>query len=284
MKVTGKIEELRRALKPVRIAEKSVGFVPTMGALHEGHLSLIRRAREDTDFVVVSIFVNPTQFCPGEDYNQYPRPIEADLRLCEKEEVDLVFNPEIDEMYPRDQLTVVSVKKLTENLCGRFRPGHFDGVTTVVTKLFNIVQPDVAYFGQKDAQQAIVIKRMVEDLNFPIKIVVCPTVREKDGLALSSRNQYLTPDQRKQANSLYQALLFAKERVEAGETNPETVINGMRKIIESAGPCRIDYISIVDLDKLEDVREIKLPVLIALAVHIGKARLIDNIIIGQKEL
>lgn len=282
MEVADKIAKVREFLRPIRQQGKSIGFVPTMGALHDGHLALIKRAREETECVVVSIFVNPLQFCPNEDYDKYPRRLEEDLRLCENSGVDLVFSPSVEEIYPREQLTIVSVRKLTETLCGRSRPGHFDGVTTVVTKLFNIVQPDIAYFGQKDAQQAVVIKRMVEDLNFPIEIVVVPTVRDEYGLALSSRNEYLSPEEKIQARSIYMALKTAEEKIKEGEKDAHVIIDTMRQIIESAGPFRIDYISIVELETLQEVDRIdSLPVMVAVAVYIGKARLIDNIIIRE---
>ncbi len=281
MQVTGKILEVRKIISSARAEGKRIGFVPTMGALHEGHLSLIKAAGADCDFVAVSIFVNPIQFVPGEDYEQYPRPIEDDIEKSRRAGVSLLFNPSVDEMYPQEQLTRVYVKKLTENLCGRFREGHFEGVTTVVTKLFNIVQPDISYFGQKDAQQALVIKRMVADLNMPIEIKIRPTIRERDGLAMSSRNQYLNEAQRKQACCLYQALCDAREMIRSGEKKSEHIIKRMSDIIKNAGPCEIDYISIVDTETIEDVEQINKPVLIALAVKIGPARLIDNVIVDS---
>jgi pantoate--beta-alanine ligase len=229
--------------------------------------------------VVVSIFVNPTQFAPGEDYDQYPQQIEADLACCRSDGVDAVFCPEADEMYPSGSSTTVAVSGLTEGLCGAHRPGHFDGVTTVVALLFNIVQPDVAYFGQKDAQQAAVIRRMVRDLAFPIELVVCPTVREPDGLAMSSRNAYLDPEQRAQATCLYKALTCAHDRIEAGQRDIAVLIKEMRDGIESAGPCSIDYVEIVDPDTMRPKTAAEGRCLVALAVHIGNARLIDNMLI-----
>ncbi len=264
---------------PLSRTAKSIGFVPTMGALHEGHRSLMRTAREGCQIVVVSIFVNPTQFGPGEDFEKYPRPLARDLAVCQEEGVDAVFVPEVGEMYPADAVTTVSVARLTEGLCGRHRPGHFDGVTTVVAKLFNIVQPDRAYFGQKDAQQAAVIRQMVRDLNWPIEVVVCPTVREADGLAMSSRNAYLSPEQRRQALCLSQALNWAKGRIEAGQRDVSKLTAAMREQIEAAGPCEIDYIEVVDAETLEPKASVQGQCLVALAVRIGPARLIDNVLV-----
>lgn len=250
-----------------------------MGALHEGHRSLMRAARAECDVVVASIFVNPIQFGPGEDFEKYPRPIEMDLAACREEGVDVVFVPRVDEIFPGGSVTKVTVARLTEGLCGRHRPEHFDGVTTVVAKLFNIVQPDRAYFGQKDAQQAAVIRRMVRDLNWSIEIVVCPTVREANGLAMSSRNAYLSPEERKQALCLGAALTWAKERIESGERDVAGIVAGMRERIESAGECQVDYIEVVDADTLEPRRTVEGRCLLALAVQIGPARLIDNVIV-----
>ena len=248
-----------------------------MGALHFAHLSLMEAAKRDGAFVVVSIFVNPTQFEPSEDFESYPRDEAGDLAACEQVGVDLVFVPPVEEMYPPASATTVHVAGLTETLCGAHRPGHFDGVTTVVAKLFNIVRPDVAYFGQKDAQQLAVIRRMTRDLDLPIEIVGCPTVREADGLAVSSRNAYLDESQRVQATSLHRALTDAKARIEAGQTDPVVVIDAMRQIVDAAGPAVIDYISVVDPESMQSVRRIERPVLIALAVRIGSTRLIDNL-------
>jgi len=274
-----KIAEVRRILQPVRSRGETIGLVPTMGALHEAHIELIRAARDECDFVVVSIFVNPIQFCPGEDYQRYPQPIEDDLGKCRKEGVDLVFNPSADEMYGGERFTTVHVAKLTETLCGAFRPGHFDGVTTVVAKLFNIIQPDVTYFGEKDAQQAIVVRKMIADLDFPITFRICRTVRDSGGLALSSRNDYLDNSQRRQARCLYKSLIQAQQMIRAGERKPKSIIDRMRDIIESAGPATIDYVSIVDPHTLRDVDRIDGPVLIAVAAKIGPARLIDNFLL-----
>jgi len=281
MRVCQQIHETREAVGQARKTGRQVGFVPTMGALHEGHLSLVRRARRECDFVVVSIYVNPIQFVAGEDLNRYPRDLERDLQLCRQLGVDLVFAPCDRVMYPGERFTTVRVAKLTEPLCGACRPGHFDGVTTVVAKLFNIVQPDAAYFGQKDAQQAVVIGRMVRDLDFPVQIRVCPIVRAQDGLALSSRNAYLDEEQRRQARCLYKALQAAKEAVAGGERRCESLVKLMRAIIEGSGPVGIDYISIVDPATLEDLQQIENPALIALAVRIGRARLIDNILLDR---
>ena len=273
------IEAVRKHLRPVRQAGKRIGLIPTMGAIHEGHRSLMRAARADCDEVVVSIFVNPTQFGPGEDFGQYPQPVEADLAACQEEGVDSVFRPSVAEMYPEREATRVSVSRLSEGLCGAHRPGHFDGVTTVVAKLFNILQPDVAYFGQKDAQQAVVIRRMVKDLRWPIEIVVCPTIREPDGLAMSSRNGYLSPDQREQACCLYATLNWAREQIEAGRLEVVPLLAEMRERIESAGPCTIDYIKLVDAEELTTMETARGRCLVALAVRIGSARLIDNVVV-----
>lgn len=273
------IAELREYLRPHRRKCAVIGFVPTMGALHEGHRSLMRAARGDCGVVVVSIFVNPTQFGRGEDYNRYPRPIEADLAACHAEGVDAVFCPTVQEMYPEGSVTAVTVARLTEGLCGAHRPGHFDGVTTVVAKLFNIVQPDRAYFGQKDAQQAVVIRRMVRDLCWPIEIIVCPTIREPDGLAMSSRNAYLSPAERIQARCLSAALGWARDQIAAGRRDVAELVSQIRQRIASAGPCSIDYIEIVDAEELTPKERVEGRCLIALAVRIGSARLIDNVVV-----
>ena len=279
MNVTGTIAEVREHVAAARARGRSVHLVPTMGALHGGHLSLVRAARGQDRFVVVSIFVNPTQFSPGEDFAKYPRPVEEDLAICRDSGVDLVFLPSVDEMYPPGSCTTVHVAGLTEPLCGAHRPGHFDGVTTVVAKLFNIVQPDAAYFGQKDAQQAIVIRRMVADLDIPVRIVVCPTVREPDGLAMSSRNAYLSPEERHQARCLHEALRLGESLIRRGERRSASVIAAMRKHVVAAGPCAIDYIEAVDPESLRPVAVIDRPVLLALAVRIGSTRLIDNVLV-----
>lgn len=283
MLVTRDIERTRKAVAAARAAGRRIGFVPTMGALHAAHVSLMEAARRAGDFVVVSIFVNPTQFGPGEDFDAYPRDEAGDLATCENAGVDLVFFPSVAVMYPPGAVTTVHVARLTDTLCGPHRPGHFDGVATVVTKLFNIVQPDAAYFGQKDAQQLAVIRRMTRDLDMPVEIVGCPTVREPDGLAMSSRNAYLDPDQRSQATCLYRALEHARSRIQTGEESAETITTEMRGIVENAGPCRIDYISVVDPASMEPVTRIAGPVLVALAVRIGRTRLIDNMTVDPRE-
>lgn len=270
-------QAVRRAVRQARAAGQRIGFVPTMGALHAGHLSLIRAARLDCPYVVVSVFVNPTQFAPGEDYHSYPRSFQADQAACQAEHVNLLFAPDVHEVYGPAPRTTVHVAKLTEPLCGRHRTGHFDGVTTVVAKLFNIVQPDLAYFGQKDAQQALVVKKMTADLFFPIQIVVCPTVRDPDGLALSSRNVCLSPQQRTQATCLYAALNDAARQIAQGQRDPAALINLMRARITAAGPSAIDYISIVHPETLQPVNRVTGPVLLALAVRVGQTRLIDNL-------
>jgi len=279
MKVAKTIESVRRLVKNARNAGEKIGFVPTMGALHTGHISLIETAKKKCDFVVISIFVNPTQFGPGEDFSRYPRPINAEVNICKKTDVDLVFVPAVRKMYPTENLTWVTVEKLTEPLCGRSRPGHFRGVTTVCAKLFNIVAPDVAYFGQKDAQQAIVIKRMVADLNMPLRIVVCPTVREPNGLAVSSRNQYLTERQKKDAANIYQSLQTCRNLIEAGTTDTRQIIAEMQKILQRIPSVEIEYISIVDAETLESIEKISGKVIAAVAVRIGTTRLIDNILV-----
>jgi len=279
MKIIRSIKEMVKFSQDNRRKAKSIGFVPTMGALHQGHLSLIRQARKENDIVVVSIFVNPAQFSPGEDFRQYPRDLKRDAGLCRQEGVDYIFYPDAGQMYPAGYRTYVTVDKLSDVLCGKSRPGHFKGVATVVTKLFNIVNPDAAYFGQKDAQQAIIIKRMASDLNMPLKIKVMPTVRAKDGLALSSRNVYLGKQERKDALVLCGALKAAAHLVKAGARDPAKVIKKIRQIIRAKKAVKIDYISIVDLDKLEPVKRISVSCLLVLAVRVGKTRLIDNVVI-----
>ena len=281
LKLVKKPEEMQKLAEAWRREGKVIGFVPTMGALHEGHLSLIRIARERADVVVVSIFVNPTQFGPGEDYERYPRDLEGDLAKCREEGVDVVFAPEVRDMYPEGFSTFVEVQGLTEELCGKYRPGHFRGVTTVVAKLFNIVKPHFAVFGLKDAQQFFVIRRMVRDLNFDIEIVPGQTVREPDGLAMSSRNAYLSPEERRQAPALYRALLLARDMVlKEGVRDPEVVKEAVRRFIEREAPlARLQYVEVVDTERIKPVKEIKGEVLIALAAFFGKARLIDNVIL-----
>ncbi|MGD2095598.1 MAG: pantoate--beta-alanine ligase, partial [Phycisphaerales bacterium] len=256
MEVAETIESVRNLVKSSRADGKTVALVPTMGALHIGHISLIEAAARKCDFIVVSIFVNPTQFGPGEDFEKYPRPLEADLKICEEKGVDVVFAPTPDQMYPLEKLTWVNVEKLTQTLCGRSRPGHFRGVTTVCTKLFNIVTPDMAFFGQKDAQQAIVIKRMVADLNMPLEIIICPTVREPNGLAVSSRNQYLSEQQRKDAANIYKSLQKCSQMVEDGVKDSSEIISEMKNILQQVPSIQIEYISIVDADMLDNIDRI----------------------------
>ncbi len=267
-------QEVREAVRAARYRGLSIGFVPTMGYLHEGHLSLARRARAENEVVVVSIYVNPTQFGPNEDLARYPRDLGRDLDLCREVGVDIVWNP--DEMYEPGHRTWVVVDDLTERLCGASRPTHFRGVTTVVTKLFGVVQPDHAYFGQKDAQQAFVIRRMTRDLDLGVDIVVCPTVREADGLAMSSRNVYLTPEQRVQAPTLRRALLAAEEMVAAGERRAAAILARVEEVLAEATLGRIDYVEIVDTDLLQGVEAVDGESLLALAVFFGTTRLIDN--------
>lgn len=272
------VDEVRKYVKAWRKEGKTVGLVPTMGFLHEGHKSLIVRAAAENDCVVVSDFVNPTQFGPNEDFETYPRDIDADSRLCEEAGAQLIFNPEPEEMY-HDALTTVSVDKITKVLCGKTRPIHFNGVCTVVSKLFNIVMPDRAYFGQKDAQQLCVVRKMVRDLNFDIEIVGCPIIREEDGLAKSSRNTYLNADERKAALCLSRSLKLGHEMIANGEKNADTVKAAIRAEIEKEPLAKIDYVEIVDLDTLEAAEDASAHILTAMAVYIGKTRLIDNFII-----
>ena len=279
MEIAKTIESVRNLVKAARSDGKKIGLVPTMGALHIGHISLIEAAVKQCDFVVLSIFVNPTQFAPDDDFGRYPRPLEADLKVCRNTGVDVVFAPTTEQMYPAENLTWIDVEKLTEPLCGRFRPGHFRGVTTVCAKLFNIVAPDVAFFGRKDGQQAIVIKRMVADLNMPVEIALCPTVRDSNGLAVSSRNQYLTDGQRKDAAFIYKSLQKCREMIEAGITDTRKIIAEMRKVLNHRSSIKIEYIDIVDAETLQKLDRITGKVLAAVAVRIGPARLIDNILL-----
>lgn len=278
MKIIKTIEELRPIIKGWKREGLTVGLVPTMGYLHDGHKSLIVKAVAENDMVVVSDFVNPTQFGANEDLSSYPRDIERDAALCEGAGADIIFHPEPEEMYFPDKCTFVDMDKLTKGLCGKTRPVHFSGVCTVVSKLFNIVTPDRAYFGQKDAQQLAVIKRMVRDLNFDITIVGCPIVREADGLALSSRNTYLNKEERQAALILNKSLTLGKEMIEAGEKNAAKVREAIIKNMETEPLAKVDYVEIVDPENLEPVDTIDAPVLVATAVYIGKTRLIDNVV------
>ena len=263
-----------------RSLPEPVGFVPTMGYLHEGHMSLVRQSKKDNAATVVSIFVNPTQFGPKDDFDKYPRDERRDLAMLEKAGVDIAFLPATQEMYPSGFNTWVDVQGITERLEGAVRPGHFKGVATVCNKLFNIVQPDNAYFGQKDAQQVVVIKKMVADLNMNLGIVVIPTLREADGLAMSSRNSYLKPDERKAATVLYRALLKAKEMRQAGGHDTETMLGAMTALIQGEPLAKIEYVSIADTVSLQELEHIRSQALVSLAVRIGKTRLIDNIVLS----
>lgn len=277
MRLVKSPKTMQRICGELRQKGKTIGLVPTMGYLHEGHLSLVRIAKSKSDVLVVSVFVNPTQFGPGEDLKSYPRDFKRDRLLLEEEGCDFVFAPRMKNMYPEDCLTYVTVEKITGKLEGRTRPTHFQGVTTIVAKLFNIVQPDIAVFGQKDAQQAVVLKKMVDDLNYGIKMMIAPTIREKDGLALSSRNRYLSEEERKQAAVLYESLREAKKLIGKGERSAKRIISRMRNMINKQPSAKLDYIAITDARTLEPLKRLKGEVLISLAVRFGKARLIDNI-------
>ncbi|MCK4388022.1 MAG: pantoate--beta-alanine ligase [Dehalococcoidia bacterium] len=276
MKVIEKIDEMKRLRQ--QLAEP-IGFVPTMGYFHEGHLSLVRQARAENPSVVVSIFVNPTQFGPQEDFTSYPRDLQRDLARLDKERTDIVFKPSVAEMYPPQFNSWVEIGKVSERLEGASRPGHFRGVTTVVAKLFNIIQPTRAYFGQKDAQQAIVIRKMVAELNMNLEIITLPTVREPDGLAMSSRNTYLNGEQRQAAVVLYQALCLAEELYAGGERSAERIRQEMTALIKKQPLANIDYVSVADATTLDELDTVNSPALVLLAVKIGKTRLIDNIVL-----
>lgn len=279
MKKFTTIQKMQNEAEMIRRSGLTIGFVPTMGFLHEGHLSLVRIARERADVVVVSIFVNPTQFGPDEDLDRYPRDLKRDEALLGKEDVDIIYYPSVEEMYPDNFMTYVVVENITETLCGESRPGHFRGVTTVCAKLFHAVKPNFAVFGQKDAQQAAVIQRMVKDLNMDLEIVVGPIVREKDGLALSSRNIYLSPEERVDALSLSASLNRAGAMIHDGEYDVSLLIRAMKDYIQSKKNTRIDYLRVVHPETLKDLDRIQGKVLIALAVFVGKTRLIDNMIV-----
>jgi pantoate--beta-alanine ligase len=279
IKIARTIEELRNARKQM---SSPLGFVPTMGYLHEGHLSLVRQARSDCASVAVSIFVNPTQFGPHEDLETYPRDIPKDLMMLESEGVDLVWLPDDEIMYPPGFQTWVSVEKVSLTLEGAMRPGHFKGVATIVAKLFNCVQPDRAYFGQKDAQQTLVVRRMTQDLNFPLEIIVCPTVRDPDGLAMSSRNEYLTAVERKSATVLYRSLQTAKQAFEKGEKEADVLRKIMTDLIQREPQANLQYVSCADPASMEELHGTVNHALLSLAVYIGKTRLIDNMIIGNQ--
>ncbi|EPY6472292.1 pantoate--beta-alanine ligase [Clostridium sporogenes] len=276
MNIVYTIKDTKEIIKKWKEENLSIGYVPTMGYLHEGHASLIKKAREENDRVVVSIFVNPIQFGPNEDYSTYPRDLTKDSSLCDEFGADLIFNPEASEMYPNKMYSHVNVNILTENLCGEKRPGHFQGVCTVLTKFFNIITPTRAYFGEKDAQQLAVVKKMVQDLNFPIKIIGCPIIRESDGLAKSSRNTYLSEEERKSALVLNKSLKEALNALNHGERNLNNIKNIIVNMINKEPLAKIDYVNIVDSANLQPVEEIQSSILIAIAVYIGKTRLIDN--------
>jgi pantoate--beta-alanine ligase len=271
------VSEVREHLAPIRNDERRISLVPTMGALHAGHASLIAEARADSHFVVVSVFVNPLQFGPGEDYLRYPRPLERDLDVCRRVGADLVFAPDVKDIYVFEQRTLVEVTRLGDHLCGPFRPGHFRGVATVVAKLFNIVQPDRAYFGEKDYQQLCIIRRMVQDLNLPIEIVPVPIYRDVDGLALSSRNAYLNEAERAAAPVLFRALMLARKMIEEGERKSSVVREAAESILAAQPLVRVEYLQIVDPIEVQPVDEIAAEVRIAGAVWVGKTRLIDNV-------
>jgi len=277
------VADIRKFVREARTRGQTVGFVPTMGYLHEGHLELMRRAKERCDVVVVSIFVNPTQFGPKEDFARYPRDLERDVNMAGEVGVDAVFNPSVEEIYPAGYCTYVEVERVTERLCGLSRPGHFRGVATVVAKLFNIVNPDQAFFGQKDAQQVLVIKRMVADLNMDLEVVTVPTVREADGLAMSSRNVYLDAAQRQAALVLSKSLKAAAEAVAVGQRDVSTIRQLVVDMIETEPMAEIDYVEIYSHPDLEPVDMLNGPALLALAVKIGRTRLIDNIILGVQD-
>lgn len=278
MVIVKTIKQSRQAVALQKKRGKRIGFVPTMGALHDGHLSLVRLAKKHSDFVVVSIFVNPAQFGPKEDYKKYPRDLKKDAALCKIAGADMIFAPNVKEIYPSGFSTYVNIEHLTQGLCGASRPGHFRGVATVVGKLFNIVQPDVAVFGQKDAQQLAVIRRMVKDLDLPVKIIGAPIVRERDGLAMSSRNAYLTLEERAEAVTLYRALQLAECMVKSGKRKADSVKREMAKLLCRDAPLgEIDYIEIVDNETLSPIKKISSRALIAMAVKFPNARLIDNV-------
>ena len=278
-KVVERIAEMRALTAAARLAGKTIGFVPTMGALHQGHIRLMLEARQACDVAVVSIFVNPTQFGPNEDFNAYPRTWANDLAICASLGIDAVFHPAVQEMYPDGWGTWVEVDGLTQKLCGKSRPGHFRGVATVVTKLFNIVQPDKAFFGQKDAQQVLVIKKMVRDLNMPCEIVTVPIVRDPDGLAISSRNAYLSPEERQAALVLNRSLRKASAMAEAGERDVKTIKAAVMRYIQSEPLAAIDYVEIYSFPELEDMDTLDREALLAVAAKFGAARLIDNVIL-----
>jgi pantoate--beta-alanine ligase len=280
MKICATIPEARAACRDTRAGRKRLGLVPTMGALHEGHLSLVRAAKAQCDAVAVSIFVNPTQFGPTEDLSKYPRQFDRDCRLLEKEGVDILFAPSVEEIYPDGPVTWVLVEGLSEKLDGRSRPGHFRGVTTIVAKLFHIIEPDAAFFGQKDAAQLAVIRRMVQDLNFPVEIVACPIVRESDGLAMSSRNTYLNLEERGRALVLQRSLQRAQQEFQTGESTAAKLISAAKEVFAREPQVVLDYFEIVDPDTLDPVKRISQKTLVAVAAYVGSTRLIDNTVLN----
>jgi pantoate--beta-alanine ligase len=284
MKICKTIDDMRAASRRTHLEKRTLGFVPTMGALHEGHLSLVRAAKSKCDVVAVSIFVNPLQFGPSEDLAKYPRTFERDVALLEREAVDILFAPAPEEMYPAGAVTCVTVEGLSEKLCGRSRPGHFRGVTTVVAKLFNIVQPDFAFFGQKDAAQATIIRRMARDLNFPVEIVVCPIVREPDGLAMSSRNAYLSPQERRSAFVLSRSLKEISNLFDQGERSAIKLIAAGKQVLSLDPAVRLDYLEIVEPASLDPVQELTSPALVAVAAFVGNTRLIDNVLLPEPRI
>lgn len=279
MKTITQLKTLRNILCPLKRTGKIIGLVPTMGALHEGHCSLMRKARRECDIVIISIFVNPKQFGPQEDFDRYPRQKKKDELLAQKENVDIIWHPSVDQIYKKDFLTYVEVERLSGLLCGKSRPGHFKGVTTIVTKLLNETTPDILYLGQKDGQQALILKKMITDLDFNVTVKICPTIREKDGLALSSRNAFLTEQQRRESPILYQALQLAKKDILSGERNAQRIIKKIRAMITKTTSCTIDYVVCVDKETLSPLKNIVGSVMIALAVKFGNVRLIDNILL-----
>jgi pantoate--beta-alanine ligase len=281
MERVSRIEELRRIIKEEKMKGRRIGFVPTMGFLHRGHLSLVEESRKHSGYQVMSIFVNKIQFNDKSDFNSYPRDLENDSRLAEDAGVDLLFTPEDSEVY-EDNLTSVHMEKLTDNLCGAYRPGHFDGVFTVVSKLFNMVQPDVSVFGQKDIQQAVSIEKMVMDLNFPVEIIIAPIIREDSGLAMSSRNKHLSTGERERALTIYRGLCKAEERLKSGIRETEVIIKEIEKVLVEGNPDRVDYISVVDYHSLDFINRVEKKSVIAVAAFFGSTRLIDNMIVEVK--
>jgi pantoate--beta-alanine ligase len=279
MKIFESSEQVRAAVRAAKSDGRRIGFVPTMGALHEGHMSLVRAARQQCPYVVVSVFVNPTQFGPNEDFEKYPRNLERDRQMLEAEGVSLLFAPSVEEMYPAGATTFVTVENLSEKLCGRSRPGHFRGVATVVSTLFHIIEPDLAFLGQKDAAQAAIIRRMARDLKFDVRIVVCPTVRESDGLAMSSRNAYLSPSERKQALVLFRALSRVQTLADQGQAGSSNLIAAAKSVLAEEPGVRLDYVEIVDPESLEPVSDVSKGALVAMAAFVGKTRLIDNVLL-----